>query len=120
MTDTSLPRRPVRWHIAFFLAPAVIIYSMIMILPLFETLRLSFFRIESNQEVFVGLGNFATLFGDDRWAAHKLAEQMYKEQQAGAQAQGQPGADAKAGEARKEDDGNVVDAEYEEVKDKKG
>jgi molecular chaperone DnaK len=53
-------------------------------------------------------------------AAHKLAEQMYKEQQAGAQAQGQPGADAKAGEARKEDDGNVVDAEYEEVKDKKG
>ena len=53
-------------------------------------------------------------------AAHKLAEQMYKEQQAGAQAQGQPAADAKAGEARKEDDGNVVDAEYEEVKDKKG
>jgi molecular chaperone DnaK len=51
-------------------------------------------------------------------AAHKLAEQMYKEQ---AQTQ-QPGADAKtAGEpGKKEDDGNVVDAEYEEVKDKKG
>jgi molecular chaperone DnaK len=43
-------------------------------------------------------------------AAHKLAEQMYKEQQP----QAQPGADTKEGES------NVVDAEYEEVKDKKG
>jgi len=51
-------------------------------------------------------------------AAHKLAEQMYKEQQAGAQ--GQPGAEAKAGAGRKEEESNVVDAEYEEVKDKKG
>ncbi|MGQ0752429.1 MAG: molecular chaperone DnaK [Betaproteobacteria bacterium] len=50
-------------------------------------------------------------------AAHKLAEQMYKEQQ---QAQGQPGAEAKAESGKKEEDGNVVDAEYEEVKDKKG
>jgi molecular chaperone DnaK len=52
-------------------------------------------------------------------AAHKLAEQMYKEQQP----QAQPGAEAKEGEPgkkEKEDESNVVDAEYEEVKDKKG
>ena len=51
-------------------------------------------------------------------ASHKLAEQMYKDQQA--QGQGQPGPEAKAGEpGKKEDEGDVVDAEYEEVKDKK-
>ncbi|HEX6006178.1 MAG TPA: molecular chaperone DnaK, partial [Burkholderiales bacterium] len=50
-------------------------------------------------------------------AAHKLAEQMYKEQQP----QGEPtGAQAQAGEpGKKENEGDVVDAEYEEVKDKK-
>ena len=55
-------------------------------------------------------------------ASHKLAEQMYKDQQA---QQGQPGgagagpqAGAAAGGA-KPDDSNVVDAEFEEVKDKK-
>jgi molecular chaperone DnaK len=53
-------------------------------------------------------------------AAHKLAEQMYKDQQQAQQAQ--PDSDqgpAGGGEAKK-DDGNVVDAEFEEVKDKKG
>ena len=53
-------------------------------------------------------------------AAHKLGEQMYAQEQAQQQAQqpgggGQPG----SGDAGKKDDGNVVDAEYEEVKDKK-
>jgi len=46
-------------------------------------------------------------------AAHKLAEHMYKEQQPQAAGTAQP-----EGEAKK-DEGNVVDAEYEEVKDKK-
>jgi molecular chaperone DnaK len=51
--------------------------------------------------------------------AHKLAEQMYKDQQAQAGAGGpQPGT-AGAGDAPKKEDGNVVDAEFEEVKDKK-
>ncbi len=50
-------------------------------------------------------------------ASHKLAEQMYAKEQAaqapegGGENRGEPGA--------KKDDGNVVDAEYEEVKDKK-
>ena len=49
--------------------------------------------------------------------AHKLAERMYKEEQAKQQAQ-QPGGE-KAAEGAKQEDGNVVDAEYTEVKDKK-
>ncbi|MDH5535871.1 MAG: molecular chaperone DnaK [Betaproteobacteria bacterium] len=53
-------------------------------------------------------------------AAHKLAEQMYKDSQAQAGAAGGAGAGEKAAEPDKKDDGNVVDAEYEEVKDKKG
>jgi molecular chaperone DnaK len=52
-------------------------------------------------------------------AAHKLAEQMYKEQQpqGGAAGGGQaPGAEAGK---KEKDDSNVVDAEFEEVKDGK-
>lgn len=54
-----------RPHILVFLAPAVVIYTLVMILPLFGTLRLSLFRPEG----FVGLANFQTLFGDPRWSA---------------------------------------------------
>jgi len=43
-------------------------------------------------------------------ASHKLAEQMYAQQ---------PEGEAAAGAEAKKDDGNVVDAEFEEVKDKK-
>ena len=50
-------------------------------------------------------------------AAHKLAEQVYKEEQAKQQAQ-QAGGE-KAAESAKKEEGNVVDAEYTEVKDKK-
>ncbi len=46
-------------------------------------------------------------------ASHKLAEHMYKTEQA----QAQPGAAAGAGSSQPADD-NVVDAEFEEVKDK--
>lgn len=55
-----------RPHIIVFLAPAVLIYSAIMILPLFATLGLS---LEGRGGGFVGLGNFRTLFGDPRWSA---------------------------------------------------
>ncbi len=48
-------------------------------------------------------------------AAQKLGEEMQKAQQAQGAA---PGGDAKT-DAGKKDDGNVVDAEFEEVKDKK-
>jgi molecular chaperone DnaK len=57
-------------------------------------------------------------------AAQKIAEQVYKEQQAAQAAQqsaaGQQGPAGSAAAAnREEDDSNVVDAEFEEVKDKK-
>ena len=58
-------------------------------------------------------------------ASHKLAEKMYAQEQAkqqaagGAGAAGGDGGGAKAEAGAKKDDGNVVDAEYTEVKDKK-
>ncbi len=61
--------KPIRWHIVVFLAPAVLVYSAIMILPLFATLNLSLYTSVDRQPVFNGLGNFRTLFGDPRWSA---------------------------------------------------
>jgi len=51
-------------------------------------------------------------------ASHKLAEKMYADEQAKQQAQPAGGGE-KAAESAAKDDGNVVDAEYTEVKDKK-
>jgi len=69
MPMSSVPKRPIRWHIAVFLAPAVLVYTTIMILPLFGTLQLALFRSVDQLQTFVGLDNFRTLFGDPRWAA---------------------------------------------------
>ena len=61
--------RPVRWHIAVFLAPAVAVYTAIMIIPLFGTLLQSLFNADGQGgRMFVGLRNFATLFGDALWS----------------------------------------------------
>lgn len=70
-TEATAPlKRPTRWHILVFLTPALIIYTIVMILPLFQTLWLSLFNVgEDGTPVFVGLGNFQVLFGDARWAA---------------------------------------------------
>lgn len=61
-------RKPVRWHIPVFLAPAVLVYTALMIVPLFGTLNLSLFNEEGDVRVFVGLQNFARLFGDPLWS----------------------------------------------------
>ncbi len=61
-------KKPVRWHTAVFLAPAVLVYTAIMIIPLFGTLNLSLFNEEGDVRVFVGLRNFATLFGEPLWS----------------------------------------------------
>jgi molecular chaperone DnaK len=58
-------------------------------------------------------------------AAQKLGEKMYAEAQAAASSQANQGAEADKtqsgkGQSAKEDEGNVVDAEFTEVKDKKG
>lgn len=67
----AAPRRPFPWHVVVFLAPAVAVYTLVMILPLAETLRLSFFNREAGggPELFTGLANFARLFFDERWSA---------------------------------------------------
>ena len=68
-TETATPRRAVRWHILVFLAPAFVVYTAVMILPLIETLRLSLFNVVNGEMAFVGLANFKRLFGDPRLAA---------------------------------------------------
>jgi raffinose/stachyose/melibiose transport system permease protein len=61
--------KPFPWHILIFLAPAVIIYSIFMVYPLLDSLRLSFFVInEQNQEIFAGMQNYITLFTDQNHA----------------------------------------------------
>ena len=58
----------IRWHIAVFLAPAVLIYTSVMIFPLFNTLRLALFQKVDQERVYVGLENFRTLFFDPIWS----------------------------------------------------
>ncbi|MDH3262686.1 MAG: sugar ABC transporter permease [Paracoccaceae bacterium] len=61
--------RGIRWHILVFLAPALLVYTTVMIFPLFNTLRLALYAEVAQERVFVGLANFNTLFGDPRWSA---------------------------------------------------
>lgn len=61
-------RAPRRWHIAVFLAPAVLVYTAVMIFPLFNTLRLALYSRIDQERVFVGLQNFETLFGESVWS----------------------------------------------------
>lgn len=68
-SDLAPIKRPFRWHILVFLAPAFLVYTAIMILPLIETLRLSLYNLVDGQTVFVGLSNFVTLFSDPRLSA---------------------------------------------------
>jgi raffinose/stachyose/melibiose transport system permease protein len=70
LTDghASAQKRALRWHIAVFLAPALLVYTAVMVIPLVETLRLSFFQNVAQEQVFVGFGNFRILLGDARWA----------------------------------------------------
>ncbi len=76
-----IERRPFPWHIPVFLAPAVLVYTIIMIVPLAETLRLSLFREVAPGDVrFVGLANFHLLFFDPNWSGpfwNALANNFY-------------------------------------------
>jgi raffinose/stachyose/melibiose transport system permease protein len=54
----------IRPHIIVFLAPAVLVYTAVMIVPLFRTLLLAF----EGEDGFVGLTNFRTLFLDPLWS----------------------------------------------------
>ena len=59
-----------RWHIAVFLAPALLVYTALMIVPLVDTLRLALYTRVDGASVFNGVDNFRTLFGDPRWSGH--------------------------------------------------
>jgi raffinose/stachyose/melibiose transport system permease protein len=48
----------------------VLVYTAVMILPLFGTLQLSLFRTIDNVRVFSGFDNFRMLLGDPRWSAN--------------------------------------------------
>jgi raffinose/stachyose/melibiose transport system permease protein len=57
--------KPFPTHILVFLIPAVLIYTIFMIYPLLNSLRLSFYDInELNQQFYVGLKNYVKLFSD--------------------------------------------------------
>ncbi len=58
----------IKSHIIVFLAPAVLVYTAIMIFPLFNTLRLALYTEVDNVRMFIGLQNFRTLFGDAVWS----------------------------------------------------
>lgn len=58
----------IKWHIVVFLAPAVLVYTAVMVFPLFNTLRLALYTEVDQTRVFVGLDNFRTLFGDPLWS----------------------------------------------------
>jgi len=57
-----------RWHIVVFLTPAVLVYTAVMIFPLFNTLRLALYSKIDQERVFVGLENFYRLLGDPLWS----------------------------------------------------
>ena len=62
-------RRSFPTYILVFLAPAVIIYTLFMVYPLLNSLRLSFFAPNPQHlEVFVGLQNYVKLFTDPNFA----------------------------------------------------
>jgi raffinose/stachyose/melibiose transport system permease protein len=67
---SSPPRIPpwyrrVPWHVLAFMAPAVAIYTVFMVIPLFDSLRLS---LLDERGAFAGLDNYARLLGDQNWA----------------------------------------------------
>ena len=61
---------PRRWHIAVFLAPAVLVYTAIMIIPLADdAAAFLLFTPSTGSSAFVGFDNFRTvLFFDERWS----------------------------------------------------
>jgi raffinose/stachyose/melibiose transport system permease protein len=59
-------RKPFPTHIIVFLAPAVLVYTIFMIIPLLDSLRLSF--VDNETSLFVGMRNYVTLLTNDLWA----------------------------------------------------
>lgn len=56
------------WHVLVaFIAPALIIYTVFMVYPLLDSMRLALYQQQADgSQVWVGLENFARLFNDNR------------------------------------------------------
>ena len=65
MAASITARRPMRMHVIVFLAPAVALYTIVMIYPILSTLYQSLFSKEWD---FVGLENFVTIFTHPRFS----------------------------------------------------
>ncbi|OUR85441.1 ABC transporter permease, partial [Marinomonas sp. 42_23_T18] len=61
-------KKPMPWHIVFFLGPALLIYLTVSVYPLLDTLILSLYDEQQGQSSFVGLQNFVTLINDENWS----------------------------------------------------
>lgn len=66
----SPPARPkIPAHIVIFLAPAFLLYTIFMVWPLFDSIRLGFYTQDrAGQLEFVGLGNYERLFFEPAWS----------------------------------------------------
>ena len=59
-------RKPFPTHIIVFLLPALLIYTIFMVYPLLDSIRLSFFGPGAQgKETFVGLQHYVTLLTND-------------------------------------------------------
>jgi raffinose/stachyose/melibiose transport system permease protein len=65
-TQPPKKRKPFPTHIIVFLAPAVLVYTVFMIIPLADSLRLSFMSNDTGE--FAALQNYVTLLTDDLWS----------------------------------------------------
>lgn len=62
-------RKPFPFYIVVFLLPATLIYTLFMVYPLLDSMRLSLFTAgPGGSEVFVGLQNYVTLLTNDLWS----------------------------------------------------
>lgn len=69
MANSANQKPPFPWHIVVFLAPAVLIYTAIAILPIAESLWLSLFDGQSDgSAIWVGLANYKTILFDPLWS----------------------------------------------------
>jgi raffinose/stachyose/melibiose transport system permease protein len=57
------------FHLLVFLVPATLVYTIFMIYPLIDSMRLSFFAADAaGNEAFIGLQNYVTLLTDELWS----------------------------------------------------
>ena len=67
--QASKRRFQIPTHVLVFLAPAILLYTIFMVMPLINSLRLSFFELgPQNQQTFAGLQNYSKLFSDPNFA----------------------------------------------------